>query len=194
MDKLSILNNALVATGNDPVNVLNDGSDEYTVANTAFDRWLDFLVARHSWSFATTTELLVRVSDADNKSRRFNQNGFRLPANTLHVKEVLWDIYPLTEYEIMGTVLSCNYDSAVYAKVVKPISEELLHPMATEILTLYVESGCYSGLNEDPASARSKKQEAEMLLMETRSHVDQQNPARNTYKSSIRAARQSRRV
>lgn len=194
MDKLTIINNALLATGNNTVNVLNDPSAEYLAANPAFERALRFLTARHSWPFASTVELLVRAPDEDNKSRRFKQNGFRLPANTLHVKEVYWDATPLTDYEIIGEILSCRFDSNIYANVVKQVSEEKIHPMAEEILTLYVEAGCLRGLNEDFSEAARRVQQAELLLEETRPHVDQQNPARNTYKSGIAVARRSRRV
>lgn len=194
MDKLTILNNALRATGNNTVNVLNDPSDEYQITNGAFERALRFLTARHSWPFASTIDELVRVPDGDNKSRRYRENGFALPVNTLHVKEVFWDTVPLTDYEIIGTVLSCRYDSMVFANVVKQTSEEKLHPMAEEILTLFVEAGCLRGLNEDFSEATRREQRAEGLLEETRTHVDQQNPARNLYKSKIAVARRSRRV
>lgn len=119
MDKLTILNNALLATGNNTVNVLNDPSDEYRHANAAFDRAVRFLTARHTWPFATTNELLVRAPDADNRSRRFSKNGFRLPENTLHVKEVFFDTQFLTDYEIMGGILSCHYESEIYATIIK---------------------------------------------------------------------------
>ncbi|MDI7862533.1 hypothetical protein MRS76_11230 [Rhizobiaceae bacterium n13] len=194
MDKLTILNNALRATGNNSVNVLNDPSDEYQVANPAFERAIRFLTSRHTWPFATTNELLVRVPDGDNKSRRFSQNGFRLPPNTLHVKEVFWNTTFLTDYEIMGTVLSCRYDSEIYATVVKAPPADNWHPMAEEILTLYVEAGCLRGLNEDFSEATRREQRAELLLEETRPHLDQQNPARNIYKSKIADARRRRRV
>lgn len=194
MDKLSIINNALSATGNNGVPALNDPSDEYRVANTAFERSLRFLTARHSWPFAATIDLLVRVPDAENKSRRFRENGFRLPPNTLHVKEVFYDTAPLTDYEIIGDVLSCRLPDSIYANVVKQVSEEKLHPMAEEILTLYVEAGCLRGLNEDQVGADKRETRAEQLLDEARPHVDQQNPARNMYKSSIRDARRRRRV
>lgn len=194
MDKLTIINNALSETGNNTVNVLNDPSDEYRVANRAFERWIKFLASRHSWPFAMTTELLVRVPDADNKSRRFSKNGFRLPQNTLHVKEVFRDECFLTDYEIIGTVLSCHYDSEVYAAVVKMPPEQDWHPMAEEVLTRYVEAGCLRGLNEDFTEATKRENSAEALLMDTRSHVDQQNPGRNMYKSRVAVARRTRRV
>jgi hypothetical protein len=194
MDKLTMINNACFATGNDPVNALNDPSDEYRVANAAFDRAVRFLGSRHTWPFATTNELLVRAPDADNKSRRFSKNGFRLPVNTFHVKEVFFRTQFITDYEIMGSILSCPYDSEIYATVVMAPPNESWHPMAEEILTTYVEVGLLRGLNEDFSEATNRERKAELLLEETRSHVDQQNPARNMYKSKIAVARRSRRV
>lgn len=194
MDKLTIINNALVATGNETVNVLNDPSDEYRAANTAFDRAVRFLAARHTWPFAMTTEPLTRVPDADNKSRRFSKNGFRLPPDMFHLKEVYHGTLIFTEYEIIGDVLSCCYDSEIYAAVVKAPADANWHPMAEEIITRYVEAGCLRSLNEDLREAQAREASAEALLEETRTHVDQQNPARNMYKSKIADARRRRRV
>ncbi|TBY41624.1 hypothetical protein E0H54_30845 [Rhizobium leguminosarum bv. viciae] len=194
MDKLTIINNALFATGNETVNVLNDPSDEYRAANAAFDRTVRFLAARHTWPFAMTTELLTRVPDVDNKSRRFSKNGFQLPPDMFHLKEVYFNTCIFTDYEIIGDVLSCNYESDVYAAVVKAPADARWHPMAEEVITRYVEAGCLRSLNEDFAEASRREQGAELLLTEARSHVDQQNPARNTYKSRVAEARRSRRV
>lgn len=192
MDKLTVINDALVSTGNNRVNALNDGSDEWTVANTAFNRAVNFLIARHNWPFAVTVEALTRVDDALNKSRNFPDNGFQLPDH-YHLIEVYYDTAILTSYELIGSVVSCDYDSDIYAKIVRLPADASWHPMATEILTLMVESGVYRGLNEDPKEAVSAWSRAENLLMETRPRVDQQNPARNAFKSSIRAARGVRR-
>ena len=194
MDKLTVINNALGNTGNNGVNILHDSSDEYQVADRAFDRWVKFLIARHSWPFSVSVEKLVRVPDVENKSRHFPDHGFRLPSNAFHLREVFWGTSPLTDYEIMGDILSCDYDSDIFAKVVRAPADARWHPMAEEILTLYVEAGCLRGLNEDFREATNREAAAENLLLETRPHIDQQNPARNVYKSGIAAARRRRRV
>jgi hypothetical protein len=67
------------------------------------------------------------------------------------------------------------------------------HPQAAEILTLMVEAACLRGLNEDYGEARVKDSVVELRLMETRPVVDQQNPARNAFKSSISESRYRRR-
>lgn len=193
MDKLTVINNALIATGNNQVNILHDGSDEYRVADNTFDRAIKFLTARHSWPFATTVEELVRAPDGLNKSRSFAQNCFHLPADAFHLKEVFYNHAPLTDYEIMGSILSCNYESLIFARVVRAPAGGLWHPMAEEILTLMVEAGCQRGLNEDNREASNIDNRVEGLIMEARPHLDQQNPARNIYKSKIAAARRVRR-
>ncbi|MGO1160444.1 hypothetical protein ACTOV4_00630 [Brucella sp. C7-11G] len=193
MDKLTVINNALIATGNSTVNILHDSSDEYRVADNAFDRAIKFLTARHSWPFATTIEPLVRAPDSENVSRQFPENGFRLPTNAFHLKEVFYHQVPLTEYEIMGGILSCRYEDSVFAKVVRTPDTALWHPMAEEILTLMVEAGCQRSLNEDTREATNIDNRVEGLIMEARPHLDQQNPARNIYKSKVARARRMRR-
>lgn len=196
MDKLTVINNALVATGNNQVNVLHDSSDEYVVADNAFDRGIKLLSAMHSWPFATTMEKLVRVPDAENLSRTFPSNGFRLPAppQVLHVKEIFHNNCSLTDYEIMGFILSCPYPDEVYAKVVREAPGANWHPMAEEILTCMVEAGCLRGLNEDMVEARQRDAKADDWLMTARPHLDQQNPGRNMYKSRVAFARRTRRI
>ncbi len=196
MDKLTVINNALTATGNNRVNILHDPSDEYQVADTAFDRAIKVLTSRHAWPFATTIENLVRVPDDENLSKRYPQNGFRIPQppQVLHVKEIYHCNRILIEYEILGFILSCRHDSDIAAKVVRAPDDALWHPMAEEVLTLMVEAGCLRSLNEDMVEARIRDQTAEAMIAETRSHLDQQNPARNTYVSKIARARRTRRI
>lgn len=195
MDKLTVINNALVNTGNNPVNILFDSSDEYRVADTAFDRGIKLLSSIHSWPFATTMEKLVRVPDAENLSRTFSENGFRIPAppQVLHVKEIYHENTILTDYEIMEHILSCRFEDEIYAKVVREAPGAVWHPMAEEILTCMVEAGCLRGLNEDMVEARQRDAKAEDWIMLARPHLDQQNPARNLYKSKVAQARRTRR-
>lgn len=194
MDKLTVINNALSATGNSTVNILNDPSDEYIVANRAFDRAIKTLTSRHSWPFAMSMEELVRAPDTENKSRSFRGSAFRLPSDAFHIKEIFFGESPLTDYEIIGTILNVRQTTNIFALVVRAPADATWHPMAEEVLTLMVEAGCLRGLNEDFREALNVDRKVEMLLIEARPTVDQQNPARNLYKSSISAARRSRRV
>jgi hypothetical protein len=193
MDKLTVLNNALVNTSNNMLNALNDGSDEWIVANQGFGRAIKFLMARHNWPFAKAGEEMVRLPDANNKSQRFRQNCFRLP-DFLHLIEVYHAGAITTNYEVLGTVLSSPYDSQMFAEGVRMPADAIWHPMAEEVLTLYVEAACLRGLNEDFTAADKREEKAENLLFEARPRADQVNPARNMYKSAVRQARMTRRV
>lgn len=196
MDKLTTINNALINTGNSRVNNLYDSSDEYLVADTAFDRAIKLLTAMHSWPFATTFEDLVRVPDDENLSKRYPNNGFRIPSppQVLHVKEIYYGNCLLTEYEVNGFILSCCFSDSISAKVVREAPGAIWHPMAEEVLTLMVEAGCLRGLNEDMTEARTRDQAAAAMLADARTRTDQQNPARNTYQSKVSQSRRTRRV
>jgi hypothetical protein len=196
MDKLTVINNALINTGNSRVNYLHDSSDEYQVADTAFDRSIKVLTSMHAWPFSTTVEDLVRVPDVENLSKRYPHNGFRIPQppQVLHVKEIYHHSRPLMDYEIIGFILSARPSEGISAKVVREAPGAIWHPMAEEILTLMVEAGLLRGLNEDAVEARNRDASAQALIAQTRSHLDQQNPARNTYQSKIARARRTRRV
>lgn len=196
MDKLTVLNNALINTGNNRVNTLYEGSDEYMVADTAFDAAIKLLSSMHTWPFATTIEKLVRAPDVENKSRHFPENCFRIPAppQVLHVKEIYYGNVLLVDYEIMGFILSCRYEDEIYAKIVREAPGAIWHPMAEQILTLRVEAGILRGLNEDFKEADNREARADDWLMMARPHLDQQNPARNMYRSKVAEARRTRRV
>lgn len=192
MDKLTVINNALVNTGNQRLNALYDGSDEWTVTDLGFTRALRFLTSRHNWTFAQTVVALTRVPDDQNLSRVYRDNGFAMPS-CLHMMEVYYDETVLQDYEVLGNVLSCAYADSIYAKIINQPTDASWHPMAEEVLTLMLESSCLRGLNEDFQEADKRWNAAENLLFETRPRVDQTNPARNLFKPVSRMARIARR-
>jgi len=193
MDKLTVLNNALINTGNNSLNALYDGTDEWIVADAGFNRAVKFLIARHNWPFARTVEAMTRLADSENKSQRFRDNCFRVP-DCLHLVEIYHDGVITTDYEVNGNVLSCPFDGAMFATVIRAPADASWHPLAEEILTKMVEAACLRGLNEDFTEASRRWAEAEGDLQEMRPRVDQVNPARNMFKSPSRLARTTRRI
>lgn len=193
MDKLALINRALVATGNNRVNVLNDGSEEWQVADEAFDRAIEDLTTRRKWPFATTVQNLIGAPV--NPSSRFS-DAFVLPADVLHVKGVWVDGYLTSEYEIIGRTLSLtlNGATAVRLHAITAPAASAWHPQAAEILTRMVEVGCLRGLNEDFDEAYRREAKLEERLLEAGTTIDQQTPARNAFQSTIREARRARRV
>src|ERR1700744_1087503 len=63
-DKLTIINQALVNTGNNQVDVPDDGSDEWEVAASAYDQWVPLLLYRRDWKFATRIIELTRIGES----------------------------------------------------------------------------------------------------------------------------------
>lgn len=206
MDKLTIINRALFDSGNNILNVLDDGTDEAIGASVAFGRAVEDLISRHGWPFATKTAILQQVSTVDAPSQRFSF-GYGLPAEALHLRGVFvnWPgadsvlrPYPERHYEVMGGIVYLGRSDtqvvpgSVAAEYIWAPPDAAWHPQAAEILTIMVTAGCLRGLNEDFVAAAGMDQKAEIRLGEARSRVDQQNPARNIYHSRIRSARHRR--
>jgi len=191
MDKLVILNRALAGTGNTIINVLNDGSDEWLTADMAFDRAIEDLTSRHRWPFASASFTPAEV--ATNPSEKY-ENAWALPPTVFHVKQVYVDGYQTNLYEIIGRTLCLDATELVTIAYIGMPESSAWHPQAAEILTQMVEVGCLRGLNEDFDEADSRERKLEQRLIEARSTVDMQNPARNQFQSAIRDARRRRRV
>lgn len=203
MDEITVLNDALLATGNSLLTALNDGSDEWQIASGAFSRAIRDLTSRHNWPFAKATATLVPAADGDNPSIKFGPDAsgtaYLLAEDVVHVVTVWLTIaastkpVPLTEYEIIGRYLCCAYDQGVAIEYVTMPADAAWHPQAAEILTTYVEAGCLRGLNEDFEEAAKREMRAEARLTEARPRVDRQNPVANAYNSSVRRGRYQRR-
>lgn len=206
MDALVVMNRALANTGNNLLTELNDGSDEWVAADTAFDEAVDDLITRHNWPFARVTADLVPADPADNPSQRFAV-AYELPPDALHVRNVLWQgsadrgPVPLLEYELIGRYVcvgrvgsSEQFSSGVSLEYIAAPDDAVWHPQATKILTMYVEAGLLRGLNEDFAAADKRELAAEGRLLEARPRQDMQNPAKDAFLSSTAIARRRRRV
>src|SRR5215469_5733806 len=109
LDKLDVINSALTATGDNIVNVADDGSDEWTVCSPAYDRGLAYVMEGHDWGYATQTIVLQPSSTAP-QDTDFD-TAYPIPPDCMHI---LWvkinDNNPTTSnvprlalYKIAGT-------------------------------------------------------------------------------------------
>lgn len=192
LDELTILNRALLNTGNRTLNVLNDGTAEWQVASETFERSITDLITQHRWSFARTSADLVKADDDDNRSQRYSY-AHVLPPDVLHVLAVYSGGYKTEQYEIVGRMVSLDQSSGVSIDYIAEPEDSAWHPQAAEVLTMMVEAGCLRGLNEDFTEAARKDAAVDYKLRQVRTLVDQENPARNLFRSSISEARRSRR-
>lgn len=192
MDLLTIANRALVATGNRPLTVLNDGTDEWQVVDTTLQRHIDDLLSGHPWAFARKSADLVKADDDDNPSIEFDY-AHRLPADCLHLVAVYSDGAPTTDYRIYGRLVCLDQDADIQVEYIAEPADSAWHPQATEILTRMLEIGLLRGMNEDDTEADKREILLEQKLGRARAAADQENPARNTYRRTASEARNRRR-
>jgi hypothetical protein len=181
MDRLSIINDALLATGNDTLNSEYDGSQAWLAAESAYRRAVGFLLARHNWNFATTTVGLAGLLPSS-PSKRFSY-AYQLPSDLLHLSTAFYQTVPLTDYEIINNSLCCNYDTDVTLKYVRAPQVSAWPLSFAELVTIKTEEGILRGLNEDGDRADGRLRVAETLLGEVRAQTDQQEPAQAVLRS-----------
>lgn len=190
-DKLSIISDALALTGNNDVNVEEDGSDEWRVASVAYETGLETILTRSVWNFATNIAVLARTGDSIDERYA---DAFAKPVDCLHIRRIMLDGLKAERWVIVGNQICLDAGSAVTsAFYVRVPSEADWFPLFQTTLRLYVEAGLYRGLNEDPGEARAKMQEAEMMLQEAKTAADQQTPSRAIFRSRIAERRRGTR-
>lgn len=210
VDKLSIMNAALIATGNDPVTV-DDGSNAYMVASSAFDRMLPIVMVKHNWPFETAITALVRAGASAFPGYA---DMYAKPADCLHLQNC-WDtllgqqsLQPLTwegmtrdgirapqfEYRIIGGLIHCNGPNGVTALYVKNPNPDGgdWPPGVAETLTLEVESIILRGLNEDQEAAVVMKKAAAEEIKDARYQVDSELPRKVAFRSRQLERRRAR--
>ena len=195
MDKLRIINNALINTGNTRIDTLYDGSDEWQVADAGFDRAIEVLISMHQWPFATRTVTLNRTGDSDDPTYA---DAYAIPSSVWHFRRLLTaEGTPLSFYTLsQGSVLTTlSGATSILAEVVEePVADANWHPMAIEVLTLMVESALLRGLNDDERTALLRDDKAEAMLVRAQTRVDQQKPPRRGFRNNISRIRRTRRT
>lgn len=197
-DRLSIMNDALVNTGNNRITVEFEDSLEWDVAKTAYDRFLPQLIEAHPWNFATSTEALEKLPDADNPSERFADDiggfAYSMPGSCLWLEQVTRNGRPI-DFEIVDDKICCGYDNAdvpLVAKFVRIPATDKMTNLFWEAQRKFVESGCLRGLNEENSEASRREQEGWAMLQKAANRSDQQQPRRNPRVSRMLARRKGR--
>lgn len=194
-DKISVINDALVGTGNQPIAVLEDGSDEYAVASSAYERALGVLLNEHGWVHATKVNANLTPSPTAPADDQYD-TAYPLPDDLLHLIWVRLDD-AIPAYDIQGgqIVLRRYNAGTVSIKYVSADNSDPTEgtPLFVEALTEYVEAGLYRGLNNDPAQAKSVLAHAEFVAQKARTRSDQQKPKRSLWNSRVAMSRRVRR-
>lgn len=207
LDKISVLNDCLIATGNNSV-ALDDGSAEWVVASNAFDRMLSVVLYKHNWVFQTTTANLARIGASAYPGY---SDIYQRPPDCLHLENAwrtdvalliqpsqsggfgrdgMGSIPPQLDYKIIGDQIHCVAPSGVTALyVIDPASHSNVildvTPGILETLRREIESLLYQGLNEDAAGAAMTKRLAATEISEARAKVDSESPRRVAFRSGF---------
>lgn len=183
-DRLDIINDALIATGSEPLTVEWDGSDEWIAAESAYRRAVGFLLERHAWPFTTTSADLVLLPTSPTPKYEF---AFALPSDCLFLKAVFINDVALADYELVNDSVCCRFDSGITATYVRQPPNATWPAGFVEALTLRMEAAIIRALNEpeSDSGARARLQEAEAILEQVRTRSDQQSPGRPAFVSRV---------
>jgi hypothetical protein len=184
--KLPIINTCLALTGNNAVNVEEDGTDEWRIASEAYEAGVDYLLGGHDWKFATQIATLQREGDSEDETY---EDAYYKPDNALGIVWVKLDNYP-TDWKVVGNRILLTAGSRVpKAKYVLQPDPEEMPSLFVEALRCLVMAGCYAGLNEEADEARAMRGEAEEKLALARSRSDREGSPRQVFRSRILARR-----
>lgn len=190
-DQLSIINDALILTGNHPYNEADDGSPEWNVCSAGYDRALNRLLDEHNWKFAKTVEAVDERTDPDDPAWA---DAYTKPDGCVHVVRVMdEDGGQLDEWKILGDKILVNKDDGITVEFIQDTDPSAWPGLFVDTVMQFVIANIYRGLNKDPTSARAEEDKGERLLRQARPRGDQEQPAGPRFISSLKAARSTRR-
>jgi len=210
-DKLKILNEALINTGNNPVNINDDASDEWLAANNAFEQNVLYLLGVRDWNFSTEVAPLLRLGDSSypgysdvyakpvdclqliNVWRTDDQE--KLDSWTKAFGHAMADIRPpdLT-YSVIGDNIHTKAPKGLMAKYSQfPQGAQDWSTGFVACLRMKIEANLYRSLNEDMQSSGAYDGRAEMLLKEAIARNAQEDSPKVMFKSKLQHIRTVRR-
>jgi len=204
--KIDVINSALSQTGDNLVNVADDGSDEWNVCSPAYERALGYMIESHGWFQATDVRVLqpaANVPDDDQFDTAYN-----LPSDLVHLIWVRVADLP-TVWGLLNNQLIVNAQGGTASNpVVPPITPAVVTikgifsensdptfgtPTFVLALQAFVMSGIYRGLHEDVAQAERMWMAGKQILQDAMTRHDQQKPKTAMFNSRISASRRIRR-
>jgi hypothetical protein len=211
LDKLGLINQMLALTGNDTVNVANDGSDNWRVGSEAYEHAIEFMYEDHDWK-AITRILLVAPSPVAPEDEQFDTR-YDKPPDCIHIVWVRINGLPVV-YQIVGDHIELNatgvapgltipsgvtpgpmtmkYVSSDPAGDASDNFQRMSRTFATA-LAHFVKAGIYSGLHEDVEQADKEELKGMKILQNAKTRADQEQPKRAAFNYRISAARRVRR-
>lgn len=192
LDKLAVINDALGLTGNNLVNVADNGSDEWNTSSLAYEAAITYMIDQHDWKFASMI-VPLQPTGTPPLDDKFTM-AFVKPPDCLHVVWVRLNDLPCI-YEIINNQIclgSPYVDDAglpVTLKYIRQPTADQLSPTFVMALRSFVMSGIYRGLHEDAAEAARMWSAGEQFMQSARTRSDQEQPKRAFFNSRMRARR-----
>lgn len=196
IDKLTLCNSALAATGNNLVNVADDGSDEWAVCSPAYERALAFMLEDHGWVHATKVNPNLAASPTAPADDLFD-TAYPIPADCLHLIWVRQNDQPAIYGILAGQIVvrAAGLPGSLSIKYVSTDNSDATEATPTFIAALeeFVMARIYRGLHGDTAAADKSEQKAMTILQRAKTRSDQQKPRTALFNSRLRTARRMRR-
>jgi hypothetical protein len=223
LDKVGLINSALILTGDNLVAAADDGSDEWNVASAAYERGLGYASESHNWGFSKVVKVLTASPTAPPDTQW--DTAYPIPQDCIHIiwlkinqdtsdalnqqtsQPTLYDLQnvggvPCIVTNAQGGPPPPPVGSGVVPAIVTicyisnagALSDSTMGtPTLILALQSFVQAGIYSGLHEDTGEAEKLWAFGEKMLQMARTRYDQQKPKRQFFNSRIYAARRIRR-
>jgi hypothetical protein len=211
-DKLTIVNQALINTGNNPVAVADDNSDEWRVASSAFDQWARDLIYERDWNFAKQLANLVQVTSppilavgyttvyAKPADCLFLINAWRTDLAALVQPNYDYSILaqnalpPRMDYQIVSEQIHCNAPNGARCLYIPfPTGAQPWSAGFVKALRLKVEAVIYRSLNDDVSASMQFDAKADRAIQDADFRQSSEEPRKVGFRSSALEARWRRR-
>jgi len=208
-DAFTVINTALIQSGNQPVVVAHDGTDEWLAGLNAYQLWLPYCIEARDWNFQTALAALTRVGDSTYP--RFS-DIYAFPADCAHLQTVWrtdlaaqqpaylgWGmlrdgiVQPQIEYRIIANQIHTTAPEGLTAKYLTvPKGKDNYTATFNLALITYVTASLFSSLNEDLSASETTMKLAGSLLQEAAVRSDQQENRRVAFRSRMIERRRAR--
>ena len=204
LSKLEIINSALAQTGNNLVNVADDGSVEWNTCSPAYERALAVVSEAHPWNWMTDFRTLQPSPTAPTDDRY--DTAYDLPDDLVHLILVRVNDRS-TDWNLLNGQIVVNarggppppsVPGVAFPMIIKGIFSTNSDPVngtPTVVLALerFVMSGAYRGIHKDTNEAGRMFGEANAILANAKARHDMQKLKRAMFISRLRRARYIRR-
>jgi hypothetical protein len=195
ISKLELVNSALAQTGNNLVNLADDGSVEWGVCSPAYERALAVVTEAHPWSWVTEFRTL-QPSPTPPEDGAYD-TAYDFPDNLVHLILARLDGRPCTWNLLNGQIVvnRRGNSTALTVKGIFSTNSDPVNSTPTVVIALerFVMSGIYRGIHKDNTEAGRMFGEANAILAAAKARHDMQKPKRAVFISRLRRARSIRR-